>query len=150
MLVALSTVDGRTDLGIEESRLEVTIMARDERDILELLKEELSFVEQGGYDRSVRTPWLAKSVLQDSLTCINYGYPYRAHSCSECGLIDFVAPEHQGEPIPCHCIPLNEEGITIEELENADNQPKLEEKLKHWLHAKIDQIEQQRASQPDL
>ena len=43
-------------------------MAKDDRDILELLKQELSFIEEGGYGRSVRTPWLPKSVFQDSLS----------------------------------------------------------------------------------
>ena len=50
-------------------------MTKDDRDILELLKQELSFIEEGGYGRSVRTPWLPKSVFQDSLSCLNYGYP---------------------------------------------------------------------------
>jgi hypothetical protein len=93
-------------------------MAKDDRDILELLKEELAFIEQGGYGRSVRTPWLPKSAFQDSLTCINYGYPYRAHPCTECHLLDFVADEHRSEQVPCHYIPLNEAGETIEDLEN--------------------------------
>ena len=75
-------------------------MAKDDRDVLNLLKEELAFIEQGGYGRSVRTPWLPKSPFQDSLTCINYGYPYRAHSCVECHLMDFVPGEHQGEGVP--------------------------------------------------
>ncbi|MDQ2855900.1 MAG: hypothetical protein M3R68_06205 [Acidobacteriota bacterium] len=122
-------------------------MAKDERDILDLLKDELSFVEHGGYGRSVRVPWQPKSALQDSLTCINYGYPYRAHSCSECHLIDFVAPENQSAAIPCHFIPLNEAGATIEDLENEDNQAKLEGTLKHWLQTKIGEIERQRVSQ---
>jgi len=51
-------------------------MTKDERDILELLKDELEFIEKGGYGRSVRTPWLNKSIFQDSLSCINYGDPY--------------------------------------------------------------------------
>ncbi len=54
-------------------------MAKDGRDILEVLQGELDFIEKGGYGRSVRTPWLPKSILQDSLSCLNYGYPYRAH-----------------------------------------------------------------------
>ena len=127
--------------------LEVTTMAKDERDMLDLLKNELSFVEKGGYGRSVRMPWQAKSALQDSLTCINYGYPYRAHPCNECRLIDFVAPENQSAAIPCHCIPLNEAGMTIDDLEREDDQPKLEETLKRWLRTKIGEIERQRASQ---
>jgi len=122
--------------------------AKDTRDILELLKEELAFIEQGGYGRSVRTPWLPKSAFQDSLTCINYGYPYRAHPCSECHLLDFVDPEHAKESVPCHFIPLNEAGETIEDLEAQDNQPKLERTLKEWMRVKIKEIEEARASSP--
>ncbi len=54
-------------------------MANDDRDILEVLIDELDFIEKGGYGRSVRTPWKAKSAFLDSLTCINSGYPSRAH-----------------------------------------------------------------------
>jgi hypothetical protein len=123
-------------------------MATDERDILELLKEELSFVESGGYGRSVRTPWQNKSVFQDSLSCINYGYPYRAHPCNECHLLEFVSPENQTQPVPCHCIPLNADGETIEKLELKDNQAHLEREVRAWLRAKIKEIEDQRAARP--
>ena len=122
-------------------------MAKDDRDILELLKDELSFIEQGGYGRSVRTPWKPTSTFQDSLTCINYGYPYRAHPCNECHLIDFVDSEHKCTDIPCHYIPLNEAGETIEELEATDNNAKLERKVKDWLRARMHQIEEERAVQ---
>ena len=122
-------------------------MANDDRDILELLKEELDFIEKGGYGRSVRTPWKSPSAFQDSLTCINFGYPYRAHPCSECHLLDFVDPEHKSEAIPCHFIRLNETGETIADLELDDNEAKLELKIKDWLHAKINEIEEERATQ---
>ena len=121
--------------------------AKDERDILELLREELAFIEQGGYGRSVRTPWLPKSSFQDSLTCINYGYSYHAHPCSECHLTEFVDNEHNSEKVPCHFIPLNEAGETIEDLEAQDNQPKLEATLKRWMRGKIKEIEEARAAQ---
>ena len=123
-------------------------MTTDDRDILELLKEELAFIEQGGYGRSVRTPWLPKSVFQDSLTCINYGYPYRAHPCTECKLLDFVETDHRAEEVPCHFIPLNEAGETIEDLEAQMNQPRLEATLKQWMRAKIKEIEEARATRP--
>jgi hypothetical protein len=122
-------------------------MATDERDILELLKDELDFIEKGGYGRSVRTPWQSKSAFQDSLTCINYGYPYRAHPCNECHLLDFVSPEHRTEEVPCHFIPLNTDGETIEDLELQDNQAKLEREIKQWLRARINQIEEERREQ---
>jgi len=122
-------------------------MAKDNRDILELLKDELEFIGKGGYGRSVRTPWLQKSTFQDSLSCINYGYPYRAHPCNECHLLNFVSSEHHGAEVPCHYIPLNEAGETIEELEAEDNEAKLERKVKDWLRATIKNIEEERALQ---
>lgn len=121
-------------------------MAKDDRDILELLKDELAFIEQGGYGRSVRTPWLPKSAFQDSLTCINFGDSARTRPCNECHLIDFVAKEHHSEEVPCHFIALNEAGETIEDLEAQDNQAKLETTLKEWMRATIKQIEDQRAA----
>jgi hypothetical protein len=120
-------------------------MVKDDRDILELLKEELDFIEKGGYGRSVRTPWQPTSAFQDSLSCLNYGYPYRAHPCNECHLIDFVDSAHHSEEVPCHYIRLNEQGDTIEDLERQDNEAKLERELKDWLRGKIHQLEEDRA-----
>lgn len=119
-------------------------MVKDERDILEVLKDELSFIEKGGYGRYVRTPWQPKSAFQDSLTCINYADPNHTHPCNECHLFDFVSSEHQDEAIPCHFIPLNETGETIETVELEDNAAVLERKLKDWLRARIREIEEER------
>ncbi len=121
-------------------------MVKDDRDILELLKEELAFIEQGGYGRSVRTPWLPKSFFQDSLACINYADPDHTHPCSECLLTDFTAEGHRSESVPCHFIALNEEGETIADLEAQDNQSKLEATVKRWMRAKIKEIEERRAN----
>ncbi|HKO43065.1 MAG TPA: hypothetical protein VJU84_07240 [Pyrinomonadaceae bacterium] len=122
-------------------------MAKDNRDLLELLKEELDFIEMGGYGRSVRTPWLPKSIFQDSLSCLNYGYPYRAHPCNECHLIDFVAPEHRTEMVPCHFIPLDEAGDTIESLDSEENQNRTECLLKEWLRNRIAHLEAAQTNQ---
>ena len=121
-------------------------MAKDERDILELLKEELDFIEKGGYGRSVRTPWLPKSLFQDSLTCINYADPNHSHPCDECHLIDFVPGSHRQDEIPCHAIPVNAAGATVLDLELEDNEAKLERGIKEWLRTRIAQIEEQRGS----
>ncbi|HEX7175974.1 MAG TPA: hypothetical protein VF240_12005 [Pyrinomonadaceae bacterium] len=120
-------------------------MSKDERDVLELLKAELDYIESGGYGRSVRTPWRPTSVFQDSLTCINFGYPYRAHPCGECFLDALVPPESRTAEVPCHHIPLDAEGTTVEAVESEGNQAMLEEKVKAWLRAKIREIEGERA-----
>lgn len=122
-------------------------MVKDDRDVLDLLKEELDFIEKGGYGRSVRTPWKPASAFQDSLTCVNYGDPSRAHSCNDCHLIEFVSGLDRTTDIPCHHIPLNEAGETIDDLDAEDNQAKLEQKLKGWLRDRIKKIEEERALQ---
>ncbi len=56
-------------------------------------------------------------------------------------MIDFVASDHRGDELPCHYIPLNEAGETVDDLELSGNQAKLERALKEWLRAKIKEIE---------
>jgi hypothetical protein len=116
-------------------------MDKGDRDILEILQEELDFIDKGGYGRSVRTPWLPKSVFQDSCSCLNYGYPYRAHPCSECHLLDFVAPEDRSQVVPCHHIPLDEAGDTIEELESEGSEYHMQKLVREWLRTQINQIQ---------
>ena len=121
-------------------------MSDDERDILDTLKAELDFIEQGGYGRSVRTPWKPTSVFQDSLSCLNFGYTYRAHPCDECLLNNFVPGARRSEVVPCHHILLDAEGETVETLELKDNQQALEEKVKAWLRARIKELEAERST----
>jgi hypothetical protein len=124
---------------------EAVTMSEDKRDILEVLKFELSFLEQGGYGRSVRTPWKPTSVFQDSLSCINFNDPERPHPCSECLLTDFVPLERLGENVPCHHIPLNPNGETVDTMERQATQLELEETVKAWLRQNIAKLEQDRA-----
>ena len=119
-------------------------MVTNGRDIVEILQQELSFIEKGGYGRSVRTPWLPKSIFQDSLTCLNYGYPFRAHPCSECHLLDFVDAEHRSEKVPCHHIPLDKAGDTIEELESEGLEYRTQNLVRKWLCTQINRIQTER------
>ncbi len=120
-------------------------MSNDQRDILEVLKFELNFLEQGGYGRSVRTPWKATSAFQDSPTCLNFNDAERPHPCSQCLLTDFVPMSEQAQEVPCHHIPLGPNGETLCTLEQGGNQAKLEEVLKNWLRATIRRIEEEQA-----
>ena len=119
-------------------------MSKDDRDVLEVLKAELDFIEKGGYGRSVRTPWLPTSIFQDAPICACF--PLHTHD-SECVLMRFVPPESRSESIPCHFIPLNRAGETAAMLQDHGDQQRLEESIKEWLSARIRQIEQERAAQ---
>ena len=117
-------------------------MSGDDRDILDLLKSELDFIEKGGYGRSVRTPRLPTSVFQDSPSCACF--PSHTHD-GRCVLMESVPPEFRSEDVPCHFIPLNEAGETASIFEECGDQQRLEEAVKNWLRARIAQIEQERA-----
>ena len=119
-------------------------MAGDDRDLLEVLKFELNFLEQGGYGRSVHAPQQPTSIFQDSITCLNFAEPQRPHPCSDCMLIDFVPVSSRNENIPCHHIPLTPGGETVSTLESGYNQPKLEDAVIAWLRAVIARIENER------
>jgi len=95
-------------------------MSEDKRDVLEVLRYELNFLEQGGYGNWDSTPWGPASIFQDSLTCPNHGDPTRPHACRECVLYDFVSEEYQTEDVPCHHIPLNKQGDTIATPQTED------------------------------
>ena len=120
-------------------------MSTDNRDILEVLKFELNFLEQGGYGRSVRTPWKPTSIFQDSLSCINFNDSERPHPCTACLLHDLVPAQYRDEDVPCHHIPLNEAGETVDTMERQYMQAELEEAVREWLRRMIQRIEQDRA-----
>ena len=119
-------------------------MSQDDRNSLEVLKAELDFIEKGGYGRSVKTPSQPTSVFQDSPSCLNLGDIERSHPCNECLLIDFVPPEERTEDVPCHHIPLDSTGRTIDELEWTENQRETEDAVKNWLRSTIKRIEEER------
>jgi len=119
-------------------------MARDARDILEVLKFELNFLEQGGYGRAGRMPWKPVSMFQDSLICLNFGEPQRPHPCEECMLMDFVPDKFRNENVPCHYIPLDASGESIASLDQGYNQPAVEEAVAGWLRRTIARVERER------
>lgn len=119
-------------------------MAQDDRDILDILKFELSFLEDGGYGRSPHTPWRAPAIFEDSPICPNFCDPARPHPCENCLLEQFVPDGQRKESIPCRFIPLTEDGATVEDLYRTGSQVEMEEALAKWLRSQIARIERER------
>ena len=119
-------------------------MRKDERDLLEVLKFELRFLEDGGYGRSPKAPWRPLYIFEDSPTCMNYDYKDNPAPCSECILMQLVPPEHRSEKIPCCHIPFNESGDTLDSLYRYSSQIEIEETTKDWLRSTIRFLEEQR------
>ena len=121
-------------------------MQKDERDLLEVLKFELQFLEDGGYGRSPRTPWRPQYIFEDSLTCMNYDSKENPGPCSDCILMQLVPPQHRSEKIPCRHIPFNESGETLDSLYRCSDQQETEGTVEGWLKATIQRLEEERAA----
>jgi hypothetical protein len=118
-------------------------MAQDDRDILDVLRFELSFLLDGGYGRSPHASWRAPAVFEDSPICPNFCDPARPHPCESCLLEQFVPDGQKKESIPCRFIPLTD-GRTVEDLYRTGSQIEMEAALAEWLRAQIERIERER------
>lgn len=121
-------------------------MAKDGRDILDVLRFELNFLLDGGYGRSPRTPWRAPAIFEDSPICPNFSDASHPYPCESCLLAQFVPEGQRSESVPCRFIPLSKDGQTVEDLYRTGSQLEMEEALANWLRAQIKRIEQERAA----
>jgi hypothetical protein len=123
-------------------------MAQDGRDILEVLKFELNFLQDGGYGRSPHASWRAPAVFEDSPICPNFCDPARPHPCETCLLEQFVPEGRRTEAVPCRFIQLTKEGQSVEDFYRTGTQEDMEEALAGWLRAQIARIEEERGFSP--
>ena len=121
-------------------------MAKDGRDLLEVLKFELDFLEQGGYGRLPRESWRPRFIFEDSPTCMNFNSKDR-EPCEECLLMQFVPAEARTEQVPCTHIPLSLNGETLNSLYRTGTQQEIEEALGAWLRETIHRLEAEEAKQ---
>ena len=119
-------------------------MAQDKRDVLDVLKFELSFLQDGGYGRSPHAPWRAPAIFEDSPICPNFCDSARPHPCESCLLEQFVPDGQKSEASPCRFIQLNEHGQTVDDLYRTGSQAEMEEALARWLRVQIERIERER------
>jgi hypothetical protein len=114
---------------------------RDDRNLLDVLRFELRFLDAGGYEPSVRQPRLEKEVFLDSPSCINYADPARSRPCTECALLDFVPENKRNEENPCHHIPFDERGDSIANMGGSATKPHVQTTFRGWLVKMIETLE---------
>jgi hypothetical protein len=113
---------------------------------IETLRAELAFMESGKYKLHTRVSWRPAAIFLDSPTCLNFGVPRRTRSCDDCVLTAFVPPDRRTEAIPCHYIPLNGAGDTVQSASSWTDEDELENLVKAWLRSTIALLEQQTRS----
>jgi hypothetical protein len=124
---------------------EAAMNSKDDRDILEVLKFELDFIESGGYGRLAPPLWKTKSAAEAALSCLSSSDPTQTCPCHECLLASFVPPDRRLESVPCHYIPLTATGEGIDALEGWCEKQELEEFVKIWLRKTIRQLQEERS-----
>jgi hypothetical protein len=123
-------------------------MPRDDRNLLDLLRFELEFLETGGYGRLAREAWRRRFIFEDSPTCMNFGAEDKDREpCSQCLLMQFVPEGARTEQVACIHIPLSPTGETIESLYRTGTRKELEEALGAWLRATIRRLEGEKVKQ---
>ena len=119
---------------------------QDDRDILELLKAELAFLEKGGYRKGPRYPWRPTFMFEDSPTCINFQGEGHPRPCGECALIQFVPEDRKKLRYPCRHIQLTSQGECVNSFYEWGTEEELEVALKAWLQRTIQAIEHENKS----
>jgi hypothetical protein len=115
------------------------------RDLLEVLKTELQFLEEGGYRYPFRNDWRAQFIFEDSPTCLNYNAPAKDFvPCSNCPLMGLIPAEKRSAKWPCRQIPLNGAGETLESLYRSADAAEIEIVVRRWLRAQIQRLESQK------
>jgi hypothetical protein len=120
-------------------------MAKDKRDLLDVLKAELAFLEKGGYQVIARVPWRPQFLFQDSPTCLNFDPSEPQVPCSDCVLVQLLPEKLRDKKIACRYIPLNELGETIDSFYRSGTQEELEASFSRWLKTTIARLEQEKA-----
>jgi len=116
-------------------------MSHHNRDILDILRFELKFLEEGGYAGSPHAPWRASYIFEDSPSCLNFQQSARPHPCDACLLTQLVPPDLRQQDVPCRFIPLNDKGQTVDSLYRTGTHEEMVETLMDWLRREIKRIE---------
>jgi len=119
-------------------------MPADRRNVLQVLKAELEFLEEGGYRKIAQTSWRPPFIFEDSPTCLYSEAPPRRRPCLACSLIQLTPANRRLEQAPCRHIPLNDEGETLDSLYNTGTDDEVETAVAQWLKAEIGLLEEAR------
>jgi hypothetical protein len=122
----------------------------DAQELVELLKAELSFLDEGGYRASLRNPWRPNFVFEDSPTCINFHGQAQPRPCFGCALMAFVPEASQKMKFPCRHIPLTELGETVSSFYECGTLEELEAALGAWLRQSIQALQQENKSRSQV
>lgn len=113
------------------------------QELLQVLKKELEFLENGGYADFEKRSWRPAMFFEDSPICPNHDLSQKLTPCTDCALLRLVPIGKRTRTIPCRDIPLNQEGETLQSLYETATRNELEWKLDEWLRRTIERLEKE-------
>lgn len=116
-------------------------MSKPKSEFLDFLRQELAFLERGGYGGAL--PWRPVSIFLDSPSCPNRLDPENSTPCQECWLYAFVPEQFHQELEPCHFIALNRDGESVHSMTRQYTPGEVEAAVRSWLKAEIQRLEQE-------
>ena len=115
-------------------------MPLDDRNLLEVLRAELAFLDSGGYEHDVPR-WRAGLIFEDSPTCLNHADSERHRRCDECMLARMVPRAARFAAVPCRFISLNGDGKTLDDLYRSGSNDEIKQTVRNWLEQTIAQLD---------
>lgn len=112
------------------------------RGILEVLKDELDFIESGGYASLGQATGKRPVIFRDSPSCLLSREAEGNRACYGCPLLEFVPPAARSRNLPCYAVPVGPDGETVEEVAADGDRQHLEQIVAQWLKSTIRRIEQ--------
>ncbi len=125
-----------------------TALAQDRALLLRKLRDELAFIQGGGYRETARLQWRPQFIFEDSPMCLNRDPTQKHVPCGECVLMQFVPGEAKEKRAPCRHIPINEQGETIDSYYRSGTPEELEAAVIVWLKRTIHELEAELATSP--
>jgi hypothetical protein len=114
---------------------------KDRRDLLQVLRSELTFLDAGGYSAWAGTRWRLPLIFEESPACPNFNDATWSVRCRDCVLAKLVPLRNQGRDIPCRSIALDDAGTTLEALYRTAATEELFRVYRQWLERTIAQLE---------
>lgn len=121
------------------------MVVKSRKEIISLLKNELAFLNRGGYGGAL--PWRPVRMFLDSPSCPDRLDVDRSTPCSQCWLFQFVPERYRPEMEACHFIPLNADGETVHSMSRQYTPAEVEAALKKWLENEIRHLEEMEKKQ---
>jgi hypothetical protein len=115
-------------------------LSKSNRETLSFLKQELAFLERGGYGGAM--PWKPVAIFLDSPSCPNRLDVEKSTPCAQCWLYEFIPEQLRQELAPCHHIALNLAGESIHSMSRQYTPEEVEDAVRKWLEAEIQRLEE--------